>query len=270
VKCSWSPPRLCLLYWWPSSTMEPFSDGTNGTSNPHGLLYGVRARLQTLLDQKEQELQSAGSLGQRILAQQMELEERINQISELESGHTGLKDDEIESEMRAKLNDLAGTMHSWQHENQQLWSGFGPKVCKKNFILDLVPPLIKEMLSCVQTSDDPSATGASAVPEVPITTASAPDGPSAAQSSRRAKNAQHRANDVGQSLLCSLLISLLRHITEFAFEIGSSLLTEVRRLQALLAERDKAIQDFKEERDDLERTIEGLKTALRQQEANAG
>jgi hypothetical protein len=127
--------------------MEPFSDGTNGTSHHHGLLYDVRARLQTLLDQKEQELQSAGSLGQRILAQQMELEERINQISELESGRTGLKDDEIESEMRAKLNDLADTMHAWQHENQQLWSGFGPKVSKKGFILDFARPLSQGVLS---------------------------------------------------------------------------------------------------------------------------
>ena len=115
--------------------MEPFSDGTNGTSPPQGLIYGVRARLQTLLDQKEQELQSAGGLGQRILAQQMELEERINQISELESGRTGLKDDEIESEMRSKLNDLADTMHAWQNENLQLWSGFGPKVSVRDFIL---------------------------------------------------------------------------------------------------------------------------------------
>ena len=105
--------------------MEPLSDGTNGTSPPQGLIYDVRARLQT---QKEQELQSAGSLGQRILAQQMELEERINQISGLESGRTGLKDDEIESEMRAKQNDLADRMHAWHLENQQFWRVFGPKV----------------------------------------------------------------------------------------------------------------------------------------------
>ena len=71
-------------------------------------------------------------------------------------------------------------------------------------------------------------------------------------------------------LLLHLLVSLLRHAAEFAFEIGSSLLTEVRRLQDLLADRDKAIQGFKEERDDHERTIEGLKTALRQQEASTG
>ena len=45
---------------------------------------------------------------------------------------------------------------------------------------------------------------------------------------------------------CSCLTCL---ISEFAFEIGSSLLTEVRRLQSLLAERDKAIQEMKEEKE---------------------
>lgn len=59
-------------------------------------------------------------------------------------------------------------------------------------------------------------------------------------------------------------------MAEFAFEIGSSLLTEVRRLQAMLAERDKTIQDLKEEREDHERTTERLETALRQQEASIG
>lgn len=57
---------------------------------------------------------------------------------------------------------------------------------------------------------------------------------------------------------------------EFAYEIGSSLLTEVRRLQTLLGERDKAIQNMKEEKDDLEKAVESLRTALREQEQNAG
>jgi cell division protein FtsB len=59
-------------------------------------------------------------------------------------------------------------------------------------------------------------------------------------------------------------------ILEFAYEIGSSLLTEVRRLQSLLAERDKSLQDMKEEKDDLERSLDSLRVALRTQEANAG
>ena len=86
---------------------------------------------------------------------------------------------------------------------------------------------------------------------------------------RRMRNTA-QTTSVSRSYQVFYSSGLLTNVTEFAFEIGSSLLTEVRRLQALLAERDKAIQDFKEERDDLERTIEGLKTALRQQEANAG
>jgi cell division protein FtsB len=59
-------------------------------------------------------------------------------------------------------------------------------------------------------------------------------------------------------------------LTEFAFEIGSGLLNEVRRLQSLLGERDKAIQDMKEEKDDLEVSVENLRTALREQEQSAG
>jgi len=62
----------------------------------------------------------------------------------------------------------------------------------------------------------------------------------------------------------------MKIVTEFAFEIGSGLLTEVRRLQSLLAERDKAIQDMKEEKDDLEKSVETLRTALRQQEQSTG
>lgn len=66
----------------------------------------------------------------------------------------------------------------------------------------------------------------------------------------------------GYLLLCAFC-------TEFAFEIGSGLLTEVRRLQSLLGERDKAIQDMKEEKDDLEKTLDSLRQALRQQEQSA-
>ena len=65
------------------------------------------------------------------------------------------------------------------------------------------------------------------------------------------------------------LIKCLR-VLEFAFEIGSSLLTEVRRLQSLLGERDKVIQNMKEERDDMVKADEALRKALQQQEQNAG
>lgn len=53
-------------------------------------------------------------------------------------------------------------------------------------------------------------------------------------------------------------------------DIGNNLLAEIRRLQSLLTERDKAIQDMKEERDDLEKTVEALKATLKQQERSSG
>lgn len=63
---------------------------------------------------------------------------------------------------------------------------------------------------------------------------------------------------------------MLSSEVEFATEIGNQLTREIRRVQALLSERDKALQDLKEERDDLERTLESLRAGLREREAAAG
>ena len=52
--------------------------------------------------------------------------------------------------------------------------------------------------------------------------------------------------------------------------MGSGLPTGVRRLQSLLGERDKAIQDMKEEKDDLEKSVESLWTTLSTQEQSSG
>ncbi|KAH9933802.1 uncharacterized protein B0H18DRAFT_982108 [Fomitopsis serialis] len=190
----------------------------------------VRSHLQNLLDDKEKQLQNAGTLGQQLLAQRMELEERIRQLQEAEMD-AGSDDEDAETSVREKYRDLADTVKQWETENEQLSFMFtGSKA-------DPQMDLTREVERVDRSSKAAAAAAA---------------GPSAAQSSRRAKNAAHRADDV-----------------EFAFEIGSGLLTEVRRLQSLLGERDKAIQDMKEEKDDLDKTIESLRTALRQQEQSA-
>lgn len=61
-----------------------------------------------------------------------------------------------------------------------------------------------------------------------------------------------------------------RFTLEFAFEIGNGLLTEIRRLSSLLGERDKAIQDMKEEKGDHGRIVESLKTTIRQNDKMIG
>ncbi|RDB29713.1 Nuclear migration protein NUM1, partial [Hypsizygus marmoreus] len=190
----------------------------------------MKFHLQNLLDNKEKQLQQAGTLGQRVLAQQMELEERIRQLQELEADKS--EDDEIEEQARERYRELADTLVSWDAENAQLSSAFGNSKQRNG------------------KASSPSIAFAELPREEPERSKSSAN-TSAAQS-RRAKNAAHRADDV-----------------EFAFEIGSGLLTEVRRLQSLLGERDKAIQDMKEEKDDLEKSVESLRTALRQQEQSA-
>jgi hypothetical protein len=121
--------------------MATFSDGSDNAENmePAGLqpsIPGVPAngnlgiQLQALLDDKEKQLRLAGTLGQRFLAQQMELEERISQLNDLEAAKTGATDDEaVESEIRDKLQELKDTMSSWESENHDLFGVLGNKVC---------------------------------------------------------------------------------------------------------------------------------------------
>jgi hypothetical protein len=57
---------------------------------------------------------------------------------------------------------------------------------------------------------------------------------------------------------------------EFATEIGQNLLVEVRRLQALLTERDKALERAQEERDASEQEKGILLAAVRSAETSVG
>ncbi|KAF8137557.1 coiled-coil protein [Boletus edulis] len=196
--------------------------------NPFASTSERKFHLQLLLDHKEKQLQQAGALGQRVLAQQIELEEKIRHLQDFDVERGD--DEDLDTDARERYRELADTVKAWDVENAQLSSAFGQKRLAEDTLSPAVP--VKDL-----PRDEPERSKASS---------------SSAAQSRRAKNAAHRADDV-----------------EFAFEIGSGLLTEVRRLQSLLGERDKAIQDMKEEKDDLEKSIDSLRTALRSQEQSS-
>lgn len=99
--------------------MPDFSDH----NNPFSTAGDMRFHLQNLLDSKEKQLQQAGTLGQRVLAQQMELEERIRQLQEIEADKS--EDDEIDEDARERYRELADTVLSWDSENAQLSNAFG-------------------------------------------------------------------------------------------------------------------------------------------------
>lgn len=102
----------------PHIHMPDFSD--SGPSNED-----IKFHLQSLLDSKEKQLQQAGTLGQRVLAQQMELEERIRQLQEeTADGDEGA----LGEEAKERYRELAETIEGWNKENATLSSAFGNKV----------------------------------------------------------------------------------------------------------------------------------------------
>ncbi|KAF8328184.1 uncharacterized protein EI90DRAFT_3065826 [Cantharellus anzutake] len=205
---------------------------------------GIREQLQALIDDKKRQLTLVGTLGQRFLSQEVELEERIQQMDEAEIEASQSGDLEASAHIRDKLEDLARTMQTWETENQEMWAK----------ALALGTSLANGEKPNVDPFTAPSSSFSSSLsgdmsfhPEV---------APSAAQSSRRAKNAGlPRANHVGE--------------LDWYEDIGNSLTREIRRMHALLSERDKALQDLKEERDDLERSLETLRASFREQQTNA-
>ena len=135
----------------------------------------MRSHLQNLLDAKEKQLQQAGALGQRVLAQQMELEQRIRQLQDIDADR-GTRE-EPSAEMRLRYRDLTKTLDAWDEENAKLTNALG------------AGPAIAEELSA--SSSQPGAADQQGHGNQATS----------ASQSRRAKNAAHRANDVGTSSL---------------------------------------------------------------------
>jgi len=115
--------------------MPTFSDGQDAPSPTMSdfLSPGVpsigdmRTHLQLLLDNKEKQLQQVGTLGQRILSQQVQLDERVRQLHELEAELGDNQD--LDSEIRERYRELTEMVKSWDTDNTQLSQSFDPKVC---------------------------------------------------------------------------------------------------------------------------------------------
>jgi len=113
----------------------PFSLG-NGSASPPPTAAELKAHLQSLLDAKEVQLSQAAALGQRVLAQQMELENRILKIN---SGLEALMDEDVyggiannsmkrgvvSGEALSHYRELAQAVAQWDEETKALSSELG-------------------------------------------------------------------------------------------------------------------------------------------------
>jgi hypothetical protein len=109
--------------------MDSFSDGPSRqntldlplhSSSPHDM----RLHLQNLLDGKEKQLQQAAALGESLLAQRVELEERVRLLQETDADNS----DEITADVRERYRELADAVRAWDSGNVQLTSAFTSSV----------------------------------------------------------------------------------------------------------------------------------------------
>jgi hypothetical protein len=252
-------------------------------------------RLESLLRSKAEEVQLAGQLGQALLEQQSELELRIREIAEVSEryakstpGRSSEGDEssdgerEIGDETRQKLRELEKDLVGYEGANSDLYQTVG-RAAQKGVptIEDLQQPLDAEgdypstspstvfdsPLDTSGTFQDPNApppsstrrrapslSGSSNRPDLSSIASPSADSTTDASSSRRARNnAQHRNNDL-----------------ELATDIGQSLLVEVRRLQALLQEKEEHLQASNKQKDAMSLEVESALQARRTVEESVG
>ncbi|KAG8876933.1 hypothetical protein FRB97_003821 [Tulasnella sp. 331] len=205
----------------------------------------MTAQLAKLLEEKEHELQTIGSLGQRILGQRVELEERINGV--LAYGQRkGARTPEPgrDPETSKRLRELLDTVHAWREEN----SGALVLFDHHDHPIDLRASPKPLQMAVSPLASPRRLHHRDLRPQLSLDSLIAP-GPSASGSSRRVKNTAQREDDA-----------------KFVHDIGTSLLAEVRRLQGLLRERDETIQGIMAEKDDIH---ESLETNRHQQQSSA-
>lgn len=87
---------------------------------------GMKSHLQFLLDNKEKQLQQVGTLGQRILSQQVLLDERVRELHKLEADLGDNQD--LDSEIRERYRKLTEMVEVWDADNARLTQLFTPKV----------------------------------------------------------------------------------------------------------------------------------------------
>lgn len=172
-----------------------------------------------------------GSMGQEILKQQQELEERIKDFeADADDG-----EDEVGEATRSKLQELDNAMREWETQNEGMRRELGGKVSRSivcfGVVADIQPSGIIDGLPNSITVPAPAETSMS----------------------RRQRNKERLLHDV-----------------EFASDVGQNLIKECRRLQALLSDRDQAISKLVEERDSWETEKEGLVGAVRVAESSVG
>lgn len=201
--------------------------------------------LEAHLADTERRMEEAGKLGTALVQQRQELTERLREVEQLEA------EDELSPELKTKLMAIEKDFNEVARESARAFlpkqripsneAGTGMPFTPSKDVVRVSRRACCEQLSpsdkCAQRSMSPSkfesmATGSPSKFSVP---------------NRKMRN--QPANRI--------------HDIEFAAEISTSLITQVRNLQALLQERETELKDVKTEKSGLEVEVEGFQQRMK-------
>ncbi|KAK2600966.1 hypothetical protein N8I77_010455 [Diaporthe amygdali] len=190
----------------------------------------AKQALEAHLADTDRRMEEAGKLGTALVQQRKELEDRLKEVEQLEA------EEELSPDLKKKLTSIEKDFNEVARESAR---AFLPKQRIPSNEAAVAIPFTPDK-SGVRRSASPSkfdkfetlATGSPSKFSVP---------------NRKLRN--QPANRI--------------HDIEFAAEISTSLITQVRNLQALLQEREEELKDVKSERSGLQREMEGFQQRMR-------
>lgn len=190
----------------------------------------AKQALEAHIADTDRRMEEAGKLGTALVQQRKELEERLKEVEQLET------EDELSPDLKQKLMVIEKDYNEVARDSAR---AFIPKQRMSSYEVSAGMPFTPDK-GLVRRSVSPSkfekfeslATGSPSKFSVP---------------NRKMRN--QPANRI--------------HDIEFAAEISTSLITQVRNLQALLQERDEEVKDLKADKSDLQVEVEGFQQRMR-------
>jgi hypothetical protein len=170
----------------------------------------IRRKLEHRLQDTQTKMFNIGKLGESLVKQEQELKDRIQEM-EAQS-----QDEEVAPEIRSKLDELETGFKEIERESAKVFA-------KNPLSLTKASPAFPQLSDMLQDQFPRTPR------DSPIKSEFSGNGlvsPTKNQSPRKARNATPRHHDI-----------------EFAADIGQGLLDEVRKLQALLLQKDQKLNE---------------------------
>lgn len=214
----------------PTTQRHAGFDSNSFALGPGASATSAKQALEAHLADTDRRMEEAGKLGTALVQQRKEIEDRLKEVEQLEA------EEELSPDLKKKLTSIEKDFNEVARESAR---AFFPKQRLPSNEVTVGMPFTPDK-SGVRRSASPSkfdkfetlATGSPSKFSVP---------------NRKLRN--QPANRI--------------HDIEFAAEISTSLITQVRNLQALLQERDEELKDVKSDKSSLQREVEGFQQRMR-------